>query len=121
MSDDPVVIDFRSAAPSARMKTFDIDDKRPHCPHKKIVVWRKEPILECDTCGSVVDPYYWIRQRCEDWKSAQDAVDWKVREANAELEELRAALKILRAEYGNETEKLRARQHLMIMPPRRRV
>lgn len=121
MSDDGKVVSFRSLAPSARLKKFDHTDIRANCQHDRIQVWVKEPIIECADCGSVVDPYYWIRRRCSDWQRLHDGVTFQISEAKAELDELRAALKILRGQYRSEAERRRAEHHLMIMPPRRRV
>jgi hypothetical protein len=119
MSEDGKVINFKTAAPSARMKQFDAADKRPSCPHHHIEIWHKEPIIECQDCGAVVDPYYWIRQRCEDWRQMEDAVQWRINAAKRELEELRVAVRLVRKEYKDEAEKRQAERQLMVMPPQR--
>lgn len=113
------VVTFRSASPSARLKKFDADDKRQQCQHKRIEVWRKEPIIECAECGAVVDPYWWMRERCQDWRQMVDAVTYRRDEAQRELDELKKHLRILRKEYATEAERIRAEQQLMHMPPRK--
>lgn len=117
--DEENVVSFRSASPSARLKKFDHDDKRQHCQHKSIEVWCKEPIIECTACGAVVDPYWWIRERCNDWREMVAAITWRRDEAQRELDELKARLRILRKEYATEAERIRAESQLMHMPPQR--
>ena len=122
MDDDDNVVDFRAAStPSARLKEFDWSDKRARCPHKSILVWAKEPILECGSCGAVVDPYQWIRDRVSDWRSMVEAVEFKKRMAQEELDSLKKQLRLLRREYKDEAEKRRAEGQVAILPPQRRV
>ncbi len=118
---DNTVIGFRSGAPSARLKAFNGTDPRPNCQHRRIEIWAKEPVVECIDCGSVVDPYWWLRRRCEDWKQAMQAIELKMNAAKQEVEELKAALRILRREYKDEAEKRKAETALMHLPPRSRV
>ena len=122
MSDEAKVIDFKShTAPSARVKSWqDVGDKRSACPHIHVEVYDKEPILECRDCGGIVDPYWWIRRRCADWKQMTDAVEYKVKDTKRELEELRVAVRHLRGEWKDAAEKNAAERHsLMIVKPRR--
>lgn len=116
------VVEFKSAAPSARMKQFDDLpelNKRRFCGHKHVVVWGTEPIIECADCGGVVDPYKWIRDRCADWREMEAAISYKIQAAKEELEGLRAAVRMLRGEYKDEMEKARACRELFVRPPRR--
>ena len=113
------IVDISTAAPSARFKVLDRDDKRLRCPHKRIEVWPKEPIIECADCGAVVDPFQWIRDRCADWKQMVASVDWKVADAKRELEELKREIRLLRKEFKDEAEKEAASRRLMVMPPRK--
>lgn len=107
MDDSGNVVEFKKGAPSARLKSLAVDDKRRGCPHRSIEVWPKEPIIECATCGTVVDPYWWLRERCADWREMVQSVEWRRDEAKRELDELRAQLRVLE-------------RQLMIMPPRKR-
>lgn len=118
MSDDKIV-DFNSAAPSARLKQFSTDDKRAYCKHKSISVWRKEPIIECAACGAVVDPYWWLRERIGDWSQMVDVVQGRVTSLKREKAELEASVRILRGEFKDEAERQRARGQVAVLPPRR--
>lgn len=119
MADDSNIIEFRAGAPSARLKEFDGTEKHLTCKHHHVEIWRREPILECRDCGVVVDAHAWIRDRVNDWREMVRAVEWKRDEAQRELDELKARLRVLRQEYASEIEKRRAEHQLMVMPPRR--
>lgn len=120
MADENNIVVFRTAAPSARLKEFDDKESaRRFCKHPSIIVWPNEPILECRDCSGVVDPYYWIRERCNDWERVQQEVDWKASSAKEELEGLRTAIRLLRKEYKDEVEKARAERSMFVQPPRR--
>lgn len=120
MSDENVV-SFRAAAPSARMKTFDKPDARALCDHRQVQVWRREPILECEKCGAVVDPYEWIRGRVQDWDRMQESLEYRREEVIRETKQLQAALRILKGEYKDEQERRMAERALMVLPGRMRV
>lgn len=122
MPDDDNIVQFKTRVPAASLKPFAHDDPRAKCKHESIEIWpAPDPIIECAVCGVIVDPYYWIRERCSDWKQAQDAVDYKISQAEAELKELKAAIKLMRGKYKDEVEKRRAEREIMTLPPRRRV
>jgi hypothetical protein len=113
---DEKVVSIRSAAPSARLKKLDWNDERAQCPHKHIEVWPKEPIIECADCGVVVDPYYWIRQRCHDWQSMEAAVEFRVRQLKDEKAGLEKAIRILKNECSSEAEKRAAARAIAVLP-----
>lgn len=113
------VIEFRKAAPSARLKEFEGTEKHVACQHRHVEIWRREPILECADCGVVVDPYAWIRDRVIDWRQMVSDVEYRRDEAQRELNELKARLRVLRKEYSSEIEKRQAEHALMVLPPRR--
>jgi hypothetical protein len=113
------IIEFRKAAPSARLKPFDGTEKHATCKHDRVEIWRREPILECADCGVVVDPYAWIRDRVSDWHHMVSEVEYRRSEAQRELDGLKEKLRILRKEYGSEVEKRRAEHALMVLPPQR--
>ena len=119
------VISFRDASPSARLKALDWNEKRARCEHKKVEVWLKEPILECRTCGAVVDPYEWIRGRVRDWKQWQDSERFRCEELKLEREKLQKELRKLRGEYRDEAERAAAEREaaraVMVLPPQRRA
>ena len=115
------VVNFRPVGPSASLKKQDWTDKRRQCQHVAVEVWADEPILECQECGAVVDPYRWIRDRVSDWDQITARQEFRKREIVAELNELRAALKVLRGEYADERERQAAKSALMVLPPRRRT
>jgi hypothetical protein len=115
------VVSFRDAAPSARLKTLDWSDQRAQCKHRGVEVWMKEPILECKKCGAVVDPYAWIRERCSDWEEVMADIKYKRKAAESDLNEIKKALRILRAEYKDEAERRKAERALMVLPPQMRV
>jgi hypothetical protein len=118
VTDDKIVA-FRSAAPSMRLKSLDWTDKRSQCKHFAVQVWSNEPILECCDCGAVVDPYQWIRARIAAWSNMEIDASFRVKEARAELEELKKTLRVLRAEYKDEKERREAETALMVLPRRR--
>lgn len=113
------VIDIKKALPSARFKSLEWSDKRTTCKHDQVEIWPREPILECSNCGAVVDAYAWIRQVCERWRDMEAQVRFKVADMKREADDLKKALRILRAEYKDENERRQAERALMIMPPRK--
>lgn len=121
MSDEDNIVEFRTGAPSARLKNLDWQDKRARCKHKRVEIWRKEPILECTDCGAVVDAHQWIRDRCQDWAQVMSNLKFKKQEIEAEIDELKKARRILRRKYKDERERREAEGALMHMPPQRRA
>jgi hypothetical protein len=121
MADEDNIVEFRAAAPSARLKNLDWQDKRARCRHKRVEIWRKEPILECTDCGAVVDAHQWIRDRCQDWAQVMSNLKFKKQEIEAEIGELKKARRILRKKYKDDREKRDAERALMHMPPQRRA
>ena len=121
MADEENIIEFRAATPSARLKKLDWQDKRSRCPHRRVEIWSKEPILECADCGAVVDAHQWIRDRCQDWAQMMSNLKFKRQEIETEIEELKKARRILRKKYKDEREKREAERAIMIMPPQRRA
>jgi hypothetical protein len=117
VSEPDNIVSFRAAGASALFKDRQtLPERRLDCRHKPIWVYADEPILECRNCGAIVDPFRWIRDRVNEWKSMQAAVDWKIAEAKRELDGLRTAIRQLRGEWKDESEK---RRTLMIQPPRK--
>lgn len=119
MAEDDNVVSFRSGAPSARLKELDWSDARARCQHRSVMVWAKEPILECQDCGAVVDPYAWIRARCADWSSLIAPLKRKKAEMEGEIAELRKALRALRGEFKDEAERRAAERALHVWPKKR--
>ena len=113
------IVNIKSAAPSARLKKLDWGDKRASCRHKAVGIWVKEPILECDDCGAVVDAHQWIRDRCRDWDQIQSGLEFKRNEVKREIEELKKTLRLLRKEYKDERERLATERSIAILPPQR--
>lgn len=111
------IVSFRDAAPSLHLKKLDWTDKRASCPHKAVLVWPKEPILECKTCGAVVDPYQWIRNRCDDWAMMRDAKKFERDQLQSEIDGLKKMLRLIRGEYRDERERHEAKSRLMVLPP----
>lgn len=122
-SDRGKVLAFRRAVPSARLKSLDHDEKRAACQHLCIEVWPHEPIIECATCGAVVDPYHWIRGLTLDWAEVERRRDQIKREAEREMAEIRQQLRALRGEYRDEAERVAAERQaaraVAVLPPRR--
>ena len=121
MPDEDNIIEFRVGAPSARLKDLDWKDKRSRCEHRRVEIWRKEPILECSDCGAVVDAHQWIRDRCQDWAQVMSNLKFKRQEIETEIEQLKKARRILRKKYKDENERRAAERALMVMPPQRRA
>lgn len=120
-SGDSTIVDFRSAAPSMRIKPREVGDHRAFCKHKQIEVWAAEPIITCSSCGATVDPFSWLRDRCRDWQQLRDTALYQVEEAKREMAELKTAIRLLRKEYADEAEKSHVERQLMVLPPRKRI
>lgn len=114
------VIDLKSRGPSAALKKLEWTDKRSSCQHERIEIWPREPIIECADCGVVVDPYYWLRRVCERWRMVEDTAAYRARALKDEADEIKKSLRILRAEYKDESERREAERSLMRLPPRKR-
>lgn len=112
------IVNFRSGAPSARLKHLDWSDERTRCQHKRVEVWAKEPILECADCKAIVDPYQWIRDRCRDWDEIESTHKFRKAEMKSEENSLRKALRLLRGEYADVKERREAERSLMVLPKR---
>lgn len=115
------VVDFRKAAPSARLKALDWKDKRSRCEHYRVEIWQKEPILECADCGAVVDPHVWIRKTVGDWARVIERQKWEMNAAKIECDEIKQQLRMLRKEFANEAEKHKYDSCLMMLPPQNLV
>jgi hypothetical protein len=119
------IISFQSAAPSARFRKLDTTDagerKRQTCQHRAVLVWSREPVLECKDCGGIVDPYQWIRDRVRDWENMISAEKYKVDEIKRESEQLKKALRFLRKEFADEREKYEAEHAVATLPPKHRI
>ena len=44
-------------------------ESKPRCDHVRVLIDREQPILECATCGAIVDPYVWIRRLTREWET----------------------------------------------------
>jgi len=118
--DDGNIVDFKSSAPSARLKSFDRSAKHTSCRHKQIEVWHREPIIECQNCGVVVDPYQWIRDRCRDHDQMMNSLEYQKQALQGEIEELKKMRRVLRREYRDERERRDTERAVAVLPPQSR-
>lgn len=65
MTDKPEsnVIGFRPLPPGAEIKNAPANDKRRTCRHASVWIWEGEPIIECRSCGAMLDPVDWMRKQ----------------------------------------------------------
>jgi hypothetical protein len=93
MSDKIVPIGSAPSFPDLqRKKHVDGDRKDPLCKHWKIYVWTREPIIECQDCGAIVDPYYWLRLTMDNWDNMHARVKFQVDEMKREQDALKKAI-----------------------------
>jgi hypothetical protein len=122
MSEDDKVVPLTSAPsiPGLQVKRQTTAERKdPFCKHWQIWVYAREPIIECKTCGAIVDPYQWLRLTTDNWQAAQDRVKYQITDMERERDELKKAVRLLRGEYKDETEKREAARAIMVMPPRK--
>jgi hypothetical protein len=119
MSETDNVVAFERDLPTSKLKPRNPD--KANCRHRKIWVSQDEPMVECVQCGSVVDPYAWIRAFTADWNAIQMSHELFKKAAAEEQAEIKRKLRQLRKEYASEAERLRDDREVMVMPARERV
>lgn len=77
------------------IKDFNIPARRKrgkHCWHKHINVDAEQRIIECRSCGAVLDAFDWLRNWAQEgWnlEYAYEKLQWQIDQKRKELEELK--------------------------------
>jgi hypothetical protein len=63
--------------------------RKSECKHRSVLVGMTEAVLECETCGAALDPWWYIRREATE---AESVIEGANRLADAKLDECNKAI-----------------------------
>lgn len=122
MIDESNVVSFpKEGRPAIRKELHNVAaEKKARCRHETCTISRYEPVIACDKCGAVVDPYEWLRKNIEHFGMAiKNGAEMQRDDLQREAKELTNLVRQLRGEFKDEMEKKRFQSQVVIKPPKR--